>query len=273
MKDEIVFYLAASAIASLILAIVMVDLFLIIKVKNLKVQQEKERFNFKIKSLMQEHEKEMLDSASDAKESERVRIGQELHDSLGGILNSVKLQFESMKSQVSKLELQNQEFFDITSEKITEAAEEVRRISQDLHYANVAKFGLETALNDLVAEINKLDLVKVSIDAFNLDGKLHYEVEINVYRIFQELLTNTLKYANATTAEIQLVYSLNEVLNITYSDDGEGFLQEKMAQKKDTGLKGIEIRLQKIGCSEFHISGEHGMDFSASIPLTPVARF
>lgn len=273
MKSEIVFYLAASAIASLILVIVMVDLFLIIKVKNLKVQQEKERFNFKIKSIMQEHEKGLLDSASDAKELERIRIGQELHDSLGGLLNGVRLQFESMKNQINELEFQNREFFDITSEKIIEATEEVRRISQDLHFANVAKFGLEKALNDLVSEINKLNLVNVNLDSFNLDGKLQYEVEINVYRIFQELLTNTLKYADAKTAEIQLVYSMNDVLNITYSDDGKGFVQNEILQKKDTGLKGIEMRLKKIGCTEFHLSGEHGMDFSASIPLSPAASF
>jgi len=130
------------------------------------------------------------------------------------------------------------------------------------------KFGLEAALRNLAKKVNGTGHIEMEVLSHGLDGgRLDYDVERHVYRIVQEVITNTLKHAQADHLTIQLIKK-GDVLGITAEDNGKGFDLSLKDSASGIGLKNIEARVEKLnGELTFDSSPGHGFTVVIDIPV------
>jgi signal transduction histidine kinase len=145
----------------------------------------------------------------------------------------------------------------------------VRNISHTLSPPGLDLFGLEHTLHELC-------------DTFNTSGQLHLTMEnssgasldaigkersLTLYRVIQELLSNTIKHANATTVNIFIVQETKDILSIIYQDNGKGIDRGATTKKSSMGMQNIESRLGMIK-APYQIESEPGKGFKITIKLS-----
>lgn len=201
-------------------------------------------------------------------DEERERIARELHDRVGSMLSTVKLHFTSMEEHLSGLLKQQRSTYEKTIYLLDETYEEVRRISHDLDTGLLGQFGLRTAMVQLVQLIQSANKLKIQYIDNDLEPELYKNYETDLYRITQELLSNTLKYANAKEITIQLS-RINGNLVYSYEDDGKGFAKEILQQSRGIGYKNIEARVKKMnGTLYIDTRVGHGLNLIIEISLS-----
>ena len=220
------------------------SVFIIIsqRVRNqkLKFQQQQQEANEEIFNLMlQQNEK-----LEEGKQEEQKRISEELHDGVLGQMNGVRMVLLGLngKTDEAALAMRGEAI-----EKLKEIQEEIRGISHELSDAAYQKF------HNFILSIE--DLVRSTGDAVGLKHELDYdpdidwdslrgEIKINLYRIIQECLQNTIKHAEAGKVSVLMELSGN-LLQVAIEDDGKGF--QKRRGKRGIGQKNIDSRVRKIG--------------------------
>jgi len=186
-----------------------------------------------------------LKAAIRAQEDERSRIARELHDSAGQALASILLGLK-VASDEPTLQDARARLSDLR-EIAAEAAGEVRRISRELRPSVLDDLGLEAALERLTSDIGERTTLKVSLSVELSDPRFEPEFEIVLYRVAQEALTNTVKYAGAGRVDVSLEEH-DQVIRLTVADDGSGFdPQSKVGL--GLGLRGMEERAELVGGS------------------------
>jgi len=208
----------------------------------------------------------------DAEERERRRISIELHDELGQALTLLKFKINSLSKSFGE----NVEVFQDDCESLLHyldaTIENVRRISLDLSPTIVAEFGLSFALEYLFEEFReKYELLWCSIEMDEIDKYLSQTVQVNIYRIFQEILTNALKHANATSLTA-VIRKHGDQIAFKAEDNGKGFDIIKTlaaeAKQKGTGIAAMHERVRMMGGSLEMISREgSGTVITFNIPI------
>jgi signal transduction histidine kinase len=133
--------------------------------------------------------------------------------------------------------------------------------------------GLSTALRQLIEEFAHRHNLQVDIDLLpDLNGLFRREAQINIYRIFQESLTNIGKYAKASSLTV-VITSINGQVSFLLADNGQGFEVEKVLHRKSTsrglGLAAIEERVRMLGGSLEILSKRGvGTKIAFKIPVT-----
>lgn len=187
-----------------------------------------------------QHQKEMLQSSLLTQEAERKRIAQDLHDDISSKLNIVSLHASLMSEQDITVEEANNlgaKIADITGTVL----ESSRRIAHDLLPPSLDKFGLTAALEELCDQMESSKKFKLNASFNYEDEALSKEQELHLFRMVQELINNTVKYAEAKTVSVSLKSTKNAV-HLQYQDDGKGFELAKGKMAKGLGLGGIENR-------------------------------
>jgi len=157
---------------------------------------------------------------------------------------------------------------DKSSLLLKDAMDEVRRISHDLSSGVLVNFGLLPALRELGQSISNGSSMQFDITAFGLQGKLEQSLEIQLYRIVQELIANTLKHANAQHISIDLTMNEGQ-LCLTYEDDGTGFNTGHTAE--GIGLQNINSRLEPYsGQLVIDSAPGRGSTFIIQLPINPL---
>lgn len=174
----------------------------------------------RIKDMSNDFKIKNLESMIVGQEEERNRISTDLHDSLGGMLSFLKLQYDSL--HLNHQELSNDEDYDQINELIDTVCDEVRNIARNLKPAALEKIGLKAALTDLVNRYKKLPDAEITLHFHKTDKKLDYNTKVHVYRIIQELINNAIKHSKCKELDIQ-ISSLNNEFVIMVEDDGVGF--------------------------------------------------
>ena len=152
-----------------------------------------------------------------------------------------------------------------TSGMLDDAYQEVRRIAHNMVSGVLTKFGLIPALQELARTISEGGEMNVKVISSGLGDRLNNKIEITLYRIVQELLSNILKHANASETIIQLT-RLNGELNISVEDNGKGFNPEKI--KYGMSIKNIEARVQALEGTFFIDSGKgNGTTVMIDLPI------
>lgn len=165
-------------------------------------------------------------------QQERQRIAQDLHDSMGGMLANIRMTL-SLKNSTDNA--------DIIS-KLDKSISEMRRISRNLMPETLKNLGLEIALKELCLTMANKDF-HIQFEAFNLSDEIPFKTQLTLYRITQESLSNTIKYAQAKNVIVQISQSQNTV-SLTIEDDGIGFDTNKV--QYGLGINNIKNRTALI---------------------------
>ncbi len=235
--------------------------------KRLLAFQEKELEIQKNLTLLKEQEITTINAMIDGQEKERTRIAEDLHDNLGSVLATLKLHFENLKLNQEKKKLNQEELFNRTENLIDEAYLRVRKIAHAKNAGVIANQGLLSAIQTMVEKISTADRIKIEVIHFGLDKRLDNSLEITVFRIVQELITNCLKHALASHITINLSQFDNN-LNIIVEDNGKGFTLKSVDLKNTMGLHSIQTRIQHLnGSFEIDSTLEKGTSIIFNIPL------
>lgn len=176
-------------------------------------------------------------------ERERKRIAKELHDGLGAQLSALKLHAQSVDYEKMLLVENTKILHQNLINQIDEACLEVRSISHDLLPPGLINSGITESINRFIHQIKEnsdIDLKfihQIEKETFTKD------VEVQIFRIVQELVNNIIKHAHAQSAAIQLIQN-NSKLLIIAEDDGIGFDME--GTKEGLGINNIKNRIASL---------------------------
>lgn len=197
-------------------------------------------------------------------EKERGRIASDLHDRLGSLLSTVKLHFSSIETTITDPE--NKENFEYAIKLLDKSVSEVRSVSHNLTKEVLTQLGLIHTIENLVEAINSAGKLKINLFTPGTEQKFSSEIEIELYRVIQETLTNIIKHANASEVTIQFLVN-NNMLNLIIEDDGVGF-DPAVVKSDGMGLSNIYNRVNKIkGTYSIDSSPGAGSTFIFDIPL------
>ena len=218
----------------------------------------------KITELQQKNKLLALSSMIEGQEAERLRIAKDLHDSLGGLLSTVKAHFTTIQKEIQQLA--NFGLTKKTNSLIDEACIEVRRISHNMMPHALSISGLKGALEDIAQNL-KAEGYEVTLEINNLPADFENTKEVMIYRLVQEIISNIRKHANAKTILLQ-VLGFNKEINLIIEDNGDGFDYKKAVAKDGLGIKSINSRVDFLdGTIEWDSKPANGTSISINIPL------
>ena len=208
-------------------------------------------------TVKREYQIKSLEALIEGEEKERLRIARELHDGVNGDLSAIKFKLSSL------LEMNNKVIKEAIV-MIDDSCKQVRAISHNLVPPSLENFNLIEATEAYCNSIEAKDSISIIFqsigDAFSIPKK----AEINIFRIIQELITNSLKHAKATEISVQISCREN-LLQITVEDDGKGFNVDQV--KKGIGLSNINSRVEYLNASVDLISNAKGTSYTFEIDI------
>ena len=198
-----------------------------------------------------------------AQEAERVGIARDLHDEVGQVLTGVLLQLNS----IAETAPEHRADLDEARQSVRRALDEVRRISSELRPEMLEHLGLVSALTELATTFARVAGVRVERDFATSLPKLAPEVELAVYRIAQESLTNIVRHAEASRVTITLDSSHDSVV-LRVVDDGRGFGGDPV---EHGGLRSMRERALLVGGAlAIKDAPEGGVEIRLEVPATEV---
>ncbi|WP_281234973.1 tetratricopeptide repeat-containing sensor histidine kinase [Flavobacterium gelatinilyticum] len=233
------------------------------KVQHLLNIKQAEISSQKIDGILKDQELALIKASISGQDKERQRISQELHDSIGGNLAAIKLQVNHLSasdfSNIQKISLQ-----------LDETYQQVRSISHTLLPKKFSQNKFLEVLESYLKNISEASKIKVSFIPYPKKdvNELNEDIQIEIFKIIQELLTNTIKHAKASEVEIQLNF-IENIVNLLFEDNGVGFDAEK--KSKGIGFINLENRITKLNGS-FLIDSKlkRGTIANIEIPAQPV---
>lgn len=230
------------------------------KIQHLLNIKQNEISSQKINSILKEQELELIKASITGQDKERQRISQELHDSIGGNLAAIKLQVNHLNtsnfSNIQKISLQ-----------LDETYQQVRNLSHTLLPKKFSQNKFLEVLESYLSNISEASKIKISYIPYPKKeiNELDEIIQFEIFKIIQELLTNTIKHAKASEIEIQLNY-IENIFNLLFEDNGIGFQTEN--NSKGIGLINLENRIKKLnGSLVIDSKQKRGTIFNIEIPI------
>lgn len=205
-----------------------------------------------------------------SQDEERRRLARELHDSVGQLLAGLSMNLANVRNDIERLNKTATSLTD-SEELVQEMSKEVRTISHLLHPPLLDETGLESALRWYVDGFAERSKIKVDLDLPQTIGRLPREMEIAVFRVMQECLTNIHRHSQSLTAKIRLRHIDGEVL-VEISDEGKGIPQEQREKialngTPGVGIRGMRERLRQLGGTLEIDSNGAGTIVTARFPI------
>ncbi|AUC77092.1 tetratricopeptide repeat-containing sensor histidine kinase [Olleya sp. Bg11-27] len=219
--------------------------------------KEKEINEQQVVSLKKDQELKLIKASVRGQDLERKKIAQEMHDSIGGNLAAIKLQFSQLSKHPSKLNL--------IYSQLDDTYEQVRSLSHNLLPKKIRENDFGFLIKEYIATVEDASDLKINISIYDEEkiNSISKILQNELFSIFQELTTNTLKYAKAKTVDIQLDL-LNEGLFFVYEDDGIGF--DLSLTTLGIGLTNIKNRVENYK-GILHIDSKLGRGTSINIEM------
>lgn len=194
-----------------------------------------------------------------AQESERARIARELHDEVGQTLTAVALRAQRAAGETSG---QDEALTEI-AETVLSSLEDVHRIGRELRPEALEDLGLVNALIALCSRIGRQGGLVVRRDLAGQLPPLSHEIELVIYRVAQEALTNALRHAQGSEVTVSLRCSDGAVM-LRVSDNGRGLPEPR----REGGLGGMRERAMLIG-AELGVDSRpgHGTEVTLTVPV------
>jgi len=206
-------------------------------------------------------------------DEERRRIARELHDSLGQLLSSAKMNLDQLaRGPIVPTNAQNHELITTSVDLIDRGIAETRTLSYLLHPPLLDEFGFGSAAKWYIEGFSSRSKIDVEIDIEPHFGRMPEEVELALFRVLQESLTNIHRHSESATAKV-CVQKGGDVVTLTVVDHGKG-MSEKTLQKFETtqaglgvGLAGMRERVHQLGGTMKMCSNAKGTVINVCIPL------
>ncbi|HEX7058521.1 MAG TPA: sensor histidine kinase [Solirubrobacterales bacterium] len=200
-----------------------------------------------------------------AEEEERKRIARELHDDTAQALAALMLRLRLVRGQDDSEE--RARLVDELRQELGEALERIRLFARGLRPPALDELGLVPALESHARSLSEAAGIPVRVEADPVDGLLTPEAELALYRIAQEALSNAIRHAQPTTAEVQ-IRRVGDAVRLDVRDDGRGFrvAEAREGERPGLGLFGMEERAAYLGGKvEIHSTPGRGTVVRATI--------
>jgi PAS domain S-box-containing protein len=230
---------------------------------------ELENRNFEVlrqSELLREFSRRLLQ----AQDEERRRIARELHDSAGQTLTVLGIDVAKLVQKAGRNAPELATAAEMIQESVQQLHREIRTTSYLLHPPLLDESGLSSALHwyiDGLADRSDLD---VSLDISDEVGRLPRDMELMVFRLVQECLTNIHRHSGSKTASIRIVRK-TDILTVEVQDRGKGMSSEKLteiqARGSGVGIRGMRERLRQFEGSLNIESDSSGTQIVATIPI------
>jgi signal transduction histidine kinase len=199
----------------------------------------------KFDKALKDYELSSIDLMLQGQEKERQRIANDLHDNLGSMLATLKLNFENLRMRQNDVAGDENKLYEKTDNLIDEAYQKVRRLAHAKNAGVFANDGLIPAIKKLAAKISIPGKLQINVIPFGFTDRLDNTLEIAIFRIVQELATNIIKHSKATEATIHLTqHDYN--LNVIIEDNGVGMDTGKVNMADGMGLQSISKKAEQL---------------------------
>jgi two-component system, NarL family, sensor kinase len=219
----------------------------------------------------QKQQMEFASRLQQMQDDERRRIARELHDSVGQLLAAIGMNISVVQSQANRLDATAARAVSENAALVDEVSREIRTISHLLHPPLLDVAGLASALRWYVDGFSERSKIKVDLDISAGFPRLSDDMEIAIFRIIQECLTNIHRHSGSPTASIH-VNRDGGCITIRVKDDGKGIPERKQremaaAGRGGVGLGGMRERLRQLGGTLDIQSGPSGTVVSAVLDI------
>lgn len=207
-------------------------------------------------------DKRILTAVLRTEERTRANFSKELHDGLGPLLSSAKISLSALSR--GEMDASRRELLDNTLYVVEEAVRSLREISNNLSPHVLSDFGLARGIQNFIDRSSSLHNVKISF-ATNLKGdRYDTDIEVIMYRVVCELITNSLKHSGCSDIRLSLS-SIGEELELQYSDNGRGFNPQAIMDC-GMGLSNINSRINTLN-GTFDIASSKGKGMRATVKV------
>ncbi len=200
-----------------------------------------------LENTLKDQELNDIDLILESQEKERQNIANELHDNLGSMLATLKLNFQNLKRQKEVINLNETKLYDKTDALLEEAYQKVRNIAHLKNLGVIGSEGLLVAVNKMAEKMSVLEKLKINVIPFGLTERLDNTIEVTLFRMIQELCTNIIKHSQASEVNIYLTQGSPTEINIIIEDNGIGFDPKTIVFQSGIGLKNMEKKVEQMG--------------------------
>lgn len=213
-----------------------------------------------------QYQQELFQKSLMTQEEERRRIAADLHDEIGSKLNVLHLNFHRIKKIAPENDVLTPIWEDI-SYLLNQTIETTRRISHDLLPPILEDMGLIEALEELSKQLKHSESLEIQFECNIQREQVEASiVKLNVFRIVQELVSNSIKHAKASNIMIEL-YENENIIHLAYSDNGQGFDPDNN-HKAGLGLRNLYNRV-KILNGKVNVQTALGEGFKCHVMFQP----
>jgi signal transduction histidine kinase len=193
-------------------------------------------------------------------EEERNKLSRELHDQTGQALIALKTNLEVIDKLLPENAHESREWLRDSKQFLVKTLEEIRSLSYSLKPPMLDDLGLVPTIESYSKDFSNMTKIAVNVKSNLKDGKIRPNLELSLYRMVQEALTNVVKHSGAKNVQID-IYHENSKLVLGIEDDGKGFDTEKMSCDKveeyGIGLLGMRERFASAG-ADFQVYSKKG---------------
>jgi PAS domain S-box-containing protein len=240
----------------------------------LRVQERTRELEEKNKALLEQTQlvREISGRLLHSQEEERRRIARELHDSSGQLIAALQMILGPLELEAQKQQPELAASVKESINLVEQLSKELRTVSYLLHPPLLDEAGLPSAIRWYVEGFSERAKVAVDLEISPDFGRLSHELEMTVFRIIQECLTNIHRHANGEGATVRIVRSAEEVL-VEVQDNGRGFGGRSMDQnssktvREGVGIRGMRERVKQLGGTFEIRSSDSGTVVTAYFPL------
>lgn len=194
-----------------------------------------------LRTLHDERQGDLMNAVFETQESERKRLAEDLHDSVGQVLSAIKLNLHRIdKNCISE---STQPLLADTRRLTDECIQEIRNIIHNVLPPVLTDYGFLVALEALSNKVEQNTQIKVKFDKRITDQRFPHEIELALYRIAQELFGNAIKHSDATVIQMSVTQE-GKYMVMEFKDNGVGFKLNEV--KQGFGIKNLESRVQLI---------------------------
>ena len=207
-------------------------------------------------------------------DEERRRIGRDLHDSVGQYLVGLKMKVDTLKSAALRNQREDSGELAECSQLIEEAISEVRTISYLLYPPMLEELGLKSAVPWYLDGFTKRSGIKTAFEVSPEFDRIPSDLELALFRVLQESLTNVHRHSGSSTAIVRLLTENQNVI-LQIIDEGKGTQSKNLEDRTQdwmgtfgVGLRGMNERVRQLGGTLELFSTEAGTTVSATLPLS-----